>query len=195
MELILKEYEMLRQEINQKMELHNTLLTFTITSTILVLTVAASEKITILYLFPFCVIIPMSLRIAYYRKVMAKLSAYMIVFLEPTLKDMNWEGRNYTFSKKYGGLSSEKHKFKISYFECFVLGCVCYALYLLNYFPSECKKMTSATILGTIWPIALLVWVAEITYKMNRVDKDRDEFIGKWHNIKMSEESKEKENN
>ena len=82
MEQILKEYEMLRQEINQKIELHNTLLTFTITSTILVLTVAASEKMTSLYLFPFCVIIPMLLRIAYYRKTMAKLSAYMIVFLE-----------------------------------------------------------------------------------------------------------------
>lgn len=80
MEQILKEYEMLRQEINQKIELHNTLLTFTITSTILVLTVAASEKMTSLYLFPFCVIIPMLLRIAYYRKTMAKLSAYMIVF-------------------------------------------------------------------------------------------------------------------
>lgn len=194
MELILKEYEMLRQEIDQKMELHNTLLTFTITSTILVLTVAASEKVTILYLFPFCVIIPMSLRIAYYRKAMAKLSAYMIVFLEPTLKDMNWESRNYAFSKQYGGLSSEKHKFQISYFECLVLGCVCYALYLLNYFPFECEKITFIMVLGAIWPIILLVWIAQITYKMNRVDKDRNEFIEKWNNIKTSEDSKKKEN-
>ena len=190
MEQILKEYEMLRQEINQKIELHNTLLTFTITSTILVLTVAASEKMTSLYLFPFCVIIPMLLRIAYYRKTMAKLSAYMIVFLEPAIKDLNWESRNYAFSKKYGGLSSEKRKVQISCFECFALGCVCYALYLLNCFPIECEKATKVMIFDAIWPVALLIWIAQITHKTSRFDKERDEFIRKWNNIKMSEASK-----
>lgn len=78
--LILKEYEMLRSEIEQKISLHNTLLTFIITSTVAVITIAISEGITILYLFPFCIIIPMMMRIAYYRKVIVKLSAYMIVF-------------------------------------------------------------------------------------------------------------------
>lgn len=51
--LILKEYEMLRSEIEQKISLHNTLLTFIITSTVAVITIAISEGITILYLFPF----------------------------------------------------------------------------------------------------------------------------------------------
>ena len=76
----IKEYDNLRNEINQKIELHNTLLTFTITTTVAVLTFALSQNKTILYLIPFCILIPMSMRIAYYRSAMSKLSAYMIVF-------------------------------------------------------------------------------------------------------------------
>ena len=79
-ENLVKEYDNLRNEINQKIELHNTLLTFTITTTVAVLSLAVSQNSTILYLIPFCILIPMSMRIAYYRAAMSKLSAYMIVF-------------------------------------------------------------------------------------------------------------------
>ena len=44
----IKEYDNLRNEINQKIELHNTLLTFTITTTVAVLTFALSQNKTIL---------------------------------------------------------------------------------------------------------------------------------------------------
>lgn len=84
-ENMIKEYDILRNEINQKIELHNTLLTFTITTTVAVLALALAQKSSILYLIPFCILIPMSMRIAYYRTAMAKLSAYMIVFWKKTL--------------------------------------------------------------------------------------------------------------
>ena len=41
----LKEYDNLKNEINQKMALRNTLITFTITTTIAVLTLALSQNI------------------------------------------------------------------------------------------------------------------------------------------------------
>lgn len=192
MDLIQKEYEILRQEIEQKMSLHNTLLTFTITSTILVLTVAVSEEEPILYLFPFCIIIPMLLRIAYYKKALAKLSAYMIVFLEPKLEGINWETRNYSFSKDCGGLPSRKHRFKINYYEGLVLSCVCYILYLMNYLPSKLEKITAIITVGAIWPIIPLVWVVIITCKINGVDRDRESFICYWKSLKQREKSNHK---
>ena len=79
---LIKEYDILRSEISQQIDLHNTLLTFTITTTVAVLTFALSQSMTVLYLIPFCIIIPMSMRIAYYISSMTKLSAYKIVFLE-----------------------------------------------------------------------------------------------------------------
>ena len=92
----LKEYDNLKNEINQKMALRNTLITFTITTTIAVLTLALSQNITSLYLLPLCIIIPMSIRIVYYGIGIAKLSAYMIVFLDNDLDGIKWETRNFS---------------------------------------------------------------------------------------------------
>lgn len=91
---LIKEYDILRSEISQQIDLHNTLLTFTITTTVAVLTFALSQSMTVLYLIPFCIIIPMSMRIAYYISSMTKLSAYKIVFLENKIDEIKWETRN-----------------------------------------------------------------------------------------------------
>lgn len=91
------EYNLLRTEINQKIELHNTLLTFTLTTVVAILTFILAQDQPfnpLLFLLPFCILIPMSMRIAYYRSAMARLSAYMIVFLEPCMPGINWETRN-----------------------------------------------------------------------------------------------------
>lgn len=88
-----KEYDMIRAEIMQKIELHNNLSTFTITTSVAVLSFAFSQNNAFLYLIPFCIIIPMSLRISYYLSALTKLSSYMIVFLENN-GVYNWETNN-----------------------------------------------------------------------------------------------------
>ncbi len=50
---LIKEYDNLRNEINQKIELHNSLLTFTITTTVAILTFALSQNRTILYTYTY----------------------------------------------------------------------------------------------------------------------------------------------
>ena len=50
-------------------------------------------------------------RIAYYRKATAKISAYMIVFLEPKLNERSWETRNIQFIRK----NNEKIKVKLNW--------------------------------------------------------------------------------
>lgn len=85
------EYESLRNEINQKIDLFNTLTTFTLTTAVAILTFALTKDNALLFLLPFCIIIPMYIRISYYRSAMVKLSAYMIVFLETKIEEFNWE--------------------------------------------------------------------------------------------------------
>ncbi len=67
-ELICKEYEILHDEIQQKIALQNNLLIFMITATLTIITIAVESKNSLLYLFPFFIIIPIMNRIAYYRK-------------------------------------------------------------------------------------------------------------------------------
>ena len=92
---IIKEYEELRNEIKQKVELHNSLITFMITTVIAILAFAVEGDSTILYLLPFGIIIPISMRVTYYRTAMLKLSAYIIVFLESEIEELNWDDIKY----------------------------------------------------------------------------------------------------
>lgn len=182
---LLKEYEILRKEIDNKIALHNSLLTFTITTTVAILTIAASAKITIINLLPFCVIIPMAARIAYYRTAMAKLSAYIIVFLEPELTGISWETRNYAFSQKHGGLSHKPEKYFLRYYECLFLSLMCYALFLVNYIPTA--QFDFWAVFWGLCPVFLVAWVWYLTGQLNRVDQDRQALIESWQEIKQAE--------
>lgn len=181
-ENLIKEYDDLKSEINKKIELHNTLLTFTITTSVAVLTLALSQTQNppILYLIPFCILIPMSMRIAYYRSVMSKLSAYIIVFLETNIDGLKWETRNAEITK-----TNLKGKPKVVVrlanshnYECFALTVVCYVLYLWSYF--EDKNFNSANIISVFWPLLLVVWEFWITKRMDSLDKERQEWIERW---------------
>lgn len=88
------EYEELRNEINQKVELHNSLVTFMITTVVAILAFALESENSLLYILPFGIIIPISMRVTYYRTVMTKLSSYISVYLESDIEELNWETRN-----------------------------------------------------------------------------------------------------
>ncbi len=130
------EYYYLRAEINQKIQLHNQLIMFTITTTVAVLAFIFKstnhEQDLIAYLLPWFIIIPMSNRVAYYRNAMAKISAYMIVFLGKGENTFNWETRNQLLTKLFE--ISNKGKRKIDLLskdcECLMVGIACYFLYL-----------------------------------------------------------------
>ena len=121
-ELICKEYEILHDEIQQKIALQNNLLIFMITATLTIITIAVESKNSLLYLFPFFIIIPIMNRIAYYRKAIAKISSYMIVFLEPKLDGISWETHNIQFARRYN--VGRINKIKLDYYECIVLSSV-----------------------------------------------------------------------
>lgn len=177
------EYDMIRREIESKMALHNTLLTFTITTSVavLALVIDSQNNNAFLFLLPFCIIIPMSTRIAYYRNALAKLSAYLIVFCEVDDNMVKWESRNFNLEL----LSRErkiKKKFSLKYNECLFLGIACYLLFLFHYIPQE--PLCFLAVFNCLWPSTLLLAEVLITSKINNIYQDRLAYIISWHKIK-----------
>lgn len=180
-----KEYDYLRSEIVQKIELHNTLLTFTITTTVAILTFALTQDSSILYLLPFCIIVPMSMRMAYYKSAIAKLSAYMIVFLESSIDGLNWETRNaFLISNhlaKKKKLTFEKF-LTLRYYEFLLLSIVCYTFYVLDYIKG--KSLNTSTLVFAVLPFILVLLEIIITLRINSTDKERQIWITKWSTLK-----------
>lgn len=193
-ENILKEYDYLKNEINQKIELHNNLLTFTITTVVAILSITLGLQNLLnplLFLMPFCILIPMSIRIAYYRFAMAKLSAYIIIFLEDEIQGMKWETRNREV-RRY--LNNDKKSIDIklisgSYYECFILCILCYTFYVYSYCTQRFFSINLITMINIIWPLLLLVFDGYITIKIDSVDKNKEFWIRKWKKLKEEEQN------
>lgn len=188
---VIKEYEELRVEIREKIELHNTLITFMITSVIAVLAFAVQKNITKLYLLPFGVIIPITMRVTYYRTAMAKLSAYIEVYLEPCIEELNWETRNRELMNKQREKKAQKSGRKkknydgltIShYYEGFVMSVVSYVLYVFHYLGD--KELCFATVAGIVLPFLLVIWEFGITRRIVKFDDEKDKWYEAWKEMK-----------
>lgn len=180
----LKEYECLRSEIMKHIDLHNSLLTFAITTTVAILTFALSEKIPVLCLIPFCIIIPMSMRLAYYRSAMMKVAAYIFVFIEKEMDGLEWESANVLYASSP---DKSKNTFfrkitSIRYYECFILGLICYFFYVLNYLNG--KEPCFEVVVNVVWPLLLVAWELLITIRINSTDKEKAEWIQSWTQVK-----------
>lgn len=178
-ELLMKEYQNLRNEIIQVTSLHNTLLTFTITTTIAVLSFVFAQDsiIPFLFLLPFCIIIPMSMRIAYYRTNMAKISAYIIVFIETEIPEINWETRNRNAIS--GLLNKNKKQYTLlSYFECLLLCIICYVLFAVFYIIQNAFSII--TFIHLLWPLVFVAFECFVTKQMCSVHKEREKWIKIW---------------
>lgn len=92
----MKEYELLKSEIMQKIQMQNTLVASMVTAVVAVLafSLKETELNPWMFLIPQFIIIPISNRYAYYRKNIAKISSYMIYYLEKDHLGFQWETRN-----------------------------------------------------------------------------------------------------
>ncbi len=181
---IIKEYEDIRGEIKQKIELHNSLIMFMITTVVAVLAFAVQGDNSILYLLPFGIIIPTSMRITYYRTAMAKLSAYIIVYIENKIKGLNWETRNNKLINSvhnniYDNLTISQ------YYEGMILSLICYLLYFFDYVKG--KEVNLQTIMHVFVPFLLVLWEIVITKRIASFDKERNTWISKWKNLRDRE--------
>lgn len=186
---LIREYEELRNEINQKVELHNSLVTFMITTVVAILAFALESENSLLYILPFGIIIPISMRVTYYRTVMTKLSSYISVYLESDIEGLNWETRNTRLNheEKLRSKKSNKKKahdfFTIShYYEGMILSIMCYSLYFVDFIKD--KSMSFNTTICLILPFLLVVWEYIITKRIKNFDKEKEEWKDKWQKLK-----------
>lgn len=194
----INEYVTLRGEISQRMTTNNNLITFTITTTVAILSFAIKENLTILFLLPFCIIIPMSMRIAYSRSSLSKIASYMVVFLENDLDGMQWETRNVLlFENKKK--EKNKHKYKhidkctsfiskitiLRYYDCLILSLSCYFLYVYDYLKD--KEISPNIVIPILIPLPLVLWEIWIAKRMNTMEKEKLRWIDTWNNIKKQE--------
>lgn len=180
-EIMIKEYEELRSEIKQKIGIHNSLITFMITAVIAVLAFAVEGNNSILYLLPFGIIIPTSMRISYYRTAMARISAYIVVYIEKNIKALNWETRINKFV--YKGRDTLHDSVTISqYYEGIILSIMCYLLYFFDFIND--KTISLQMIICLIFPILFVIWEIIITIRIAGFTKERNFWIDQWENFK-----------
>lgn len=182
---MIKEYESLRNEILQKIQLTNTLLNFAVTTAVAILAFAveSKNKNALLFLVPFCVLIPISVRIAYYRDSMAKISAYMNVFLEEKIEGFDWETRNVLLDEKN---MNKKYDF-LRNTECLFIGIVCTGLYFYYYIM---YKQQICKIIDVALPIIFFSIEIFITFRRKSFVKERKKWISEWQKLKNKKASR-----
>ena len=180
-EIMLKEYEELRSEIEQKIGIQNSLITFMITAVIAVLAFALEGNNSILYLLPFGIIIPTSMRITYYRTAMARISAYIVVYIEKYIQGLNWETRIHKFV--YNGGNTLHDNVTISqYYEGIILSLMCYLLYIFDFIKN--KAISFQVIIFAVFPVLFVIWEIIITIRIAGFTKERDFWIEQWETFK-----------
>lgn len=180
----LEEYRMLRDEIQNCIERDNSLATFMVTavSTILTFAITANLQVPFLFLISFCIIIPFTGRISHYKTNVARISAYLIVFLEPNM-DVKYETRN-------SQVKSSKSKFSrflvaMRNYVGFLLGILSYIIYLVEY-QNKIGFTNALDILFGILPIFLLIVVFFLDKSIDNVPKQKAVWIKNWENLKKT---------
>ena len=187
-EYMIKEFETLREEIKHKIELGNTIWMFGITTITTLLFVAIELGKRELLLLPYCIIIPIQLRIAYYSSAMLRLSTYIAVFLESEIEELNWETRiNDYFIERKSNLfdkAIEKQRF----FDIGALGFICSSLYLIKYCSSIDNNIGFWNLVINIAPAIILLGITVlILLRKGAYPNSRSDWMKEWKKIKDKE--------
>ena len=201
-QLLLEEYKMLREEINQKIGYQNTLLTFTDTVVVSIISLITGIKgkfPTEMYLMPLVIIVPMMFRVAYYRDAVARIAAYITVFIEPKLLPIQWETRQFSIEKNLEEFDVDERtgknkkvkkpvfKGKQNCYDFIILAIVCYGIFFVqkkqNLFNGFNILEYFACFLFLLVEIAIIVF----SLKILNISKSRDLWNEYWKKIENKE--------
>ena len=151
----LEEYKMLRKEIDDKINMTNSINLQMVASFLIFAGVGIYNNIRAL--FPFCSLfcVLMYFRIFYNHDAIARISAYMIIVLEKNI-DIKWETRNHLIhDSKYTGKKWFLYRFSkfsgwASFIECLTFQIISIGLWVMlsyrNHYPMEFKIPASLEI-------------------------------------------------
>ena len=177
----LEEYKMLREEIQNCVERDNSLVTFMVTavSTILTFAISANLQVPFLFLISFCIIIPFTGRIPHYKTNVARISSYLIVFLEPEM-DIKYETRNSMVKSAKSKIS--KLLVAMRNYVGLLLGILSYAIYLVEYNNKIGFSNWWDWIFG-ILPVIFLILIFLMDKKIDNVQQEKAKWIENWKQL------------
>ena len=185
-----KEYLILRDEITWRLKAIDTLGTFTYTIFISILGVALSTNIIELFLLPFVVILPISLKVANHKYSVSFISAYLNQFLEDFNDEecFKWEKFHVKYYERNPRMLKEKIIYYGSYAE-YVLMCILISIiFWIKYFSQEEICFTVYQIYGYILiQLTITFLVAFITISYIDCEKFKRPIIENWKKVKENE--------
>ena len=183
-----EEYKMLREEIQNCVERDNSLATFMVTavSTILTFAISANLPVPFLFLISFCIIIPFTGRISHYKTNVARISAYLIVFLEPEM-DVKYETRNSIVKSAKSKIS--KLLVAMRNYVGLLLGILSYAIYLVEY-NNKIGFSNWWDWVFAILPIFFLILIFFMDKKIDNVPQEKAKWIENWKQLKENDKVK-----
>ena len=112
---------------------------------------------------------------------MARISAYIVVYIEKNIKGLNWETRIHKFV--YKGHDTFRDNITISqYYEGMILSLMCYLLYFFDFIKG--KTVCLSVIIYSVLPILFVIWELIITRRIAGFTKERDFWINQWEVFK-----------
>lgn len=182
-----EEYLMLREEMTWRQKVIDTLGTFTYTIFVSILGIALSTNNIELFLLPFVVILPISLKVAYHKYAITKISVYLKIFLED-VNDENsfkWENYNSMYYQKNPRGMKEKTFFYGSSLE-YILMCILTSIFFwIKYFMQDeiCFTVFQMGIFLFIQLIVIIL-VVYVTVGYTVLEKKKPSIIPNWEKIK-----------
>lgn len=171
------EYDSLRKEIENCINLSAQLSTFSMTAVAAVLAFAIPQNDPLLYMVPYVFIIPLSAKNFYYRKNIAKLSAYLIAVLEPRISGYNWE----TLNSEYKEKRELRLLFLFRNYEYFFEALICYLLFVASLLANSIQN--PFFILDVIVGLSLLVYIFLVSYRANHTNALKESSVHMWKKI------------
>ncbi|NLW77879.1 MAG: hypothetical protein GXY32_00495 [Ruminococcaceae bacterium] len=177
-----EEYQMIRAEIMNCINLQNTLSTFLVTAVTALLALAFTNMNPWLFLLPYVVILPIGCGILHYRTNVLKLSSYLIAFLEPHMQAMQWETRHaeYTKAKDLDRLFVFRNYLSV------FLSVIVYLLFLYSYL-SPARYIGVLQILVCVLPLLPTGYMIFLSVLTHRKYSKRAEFVKQWKEISVKQ--------
>lgn len=181
------EYLMLRDEITWRQKVIDTLGTFTYTVFISILGIAFSTNNIEMFLLPFVVILPISLKVAYHKYSISYISVYLKLFLE-NINDENsfkWEHFHAMYYQKNPRGMKEKAFFYGSSVEYIIMCFLTTIFFWAKYFMQDEKNFTIFQIVIFLFVQFFVIFlVAYITIGYTVMEKKKPTIIPNWEKVK-----------
>lgn len=182
------DYQNLREEIMYSRKAQDRFTIFMYTSVATIIGFAIQFQSVYLFLLPLIITFPFSIKIADYRRTIANLAAYMIVFLENKDKS-HWETDNYNIENDFGckpKVKVSRNRFEVfihslNNYDSLLISLFCTSVFFYNKFISvngSCGDWKDIVLLVISIIVCGVILTVSITY--SRYQDLKSKRIEKW---------------